>query len=441
MTEMNAAGSECTRNLEIEIPAGEVEREYTRIAQGFQKQARIHGFRPGKAPLSLVRQQFAAKIREETLETLVPAHLRAAFERENLEPVSTPALEGLKYEPGAPVTFKASFEVVPPFELGDYHSIAVEPSPVVVTDVEVNDALESLRQRHSKREDTDATEAADGLVAWTEASRLPDTPQASEGGAEAGAPPEPPQELPIEVGSAETLPEFNAALRGMKIGEERDLEVTYPGDYPNADLAAKTQKYHLKLNRIQSKTVPELTDAFVKEATGAATVAELRDRIRNNFKAEREHEARHKAQDEVVDQLLKLTPFPVPHALVEKQIDAKLRRNLNELADRGIDPRKLKLDWSQLREKHRETAEREVRAALLLDKIAEREHLEAPEEAVTAEIERAATELQQTPEALRARLTEDGSLDRIKNSLRQDHVLKFLLDRNHGQPNSSEVNS
>ncbi|MFI5268942.1 MAG: trigger factor, partial [Chloroflexota bacterium] len=141
------------------------------------------------------------------------------------------------------------------------------------------------------------------------------------------------------------------------------------------------------------------------------------------------------------DQLLKLTPFPVPHALVEKQIDAKLRRNLNELADRGIDPRKLKIDWSQLREKHRETAEREVRAALLLDKIAEREHLEEPEEAVTAEIERAATELQQTPAALRARLTEDGSLDRIKNSLRQDHVLKFLLDLSSGQPNSSAVNS
>src|SRR5690348_950820 len=110
MTATNAVGGECTRSLEIEIPAGEVEREYTRIAQGFQKRARIHGFRPGKAPLSLVRQQFGAKIREETLEALVPAHLRAAFERESLEPVSTPALEGLKYEPGTPVTFKASFE-------------------------------------------------------------------------------------------------------------------------------------------------------------------------------------------------------------------------------------------------------------------------------------------------------------------------------------------
>lgn len=429
--------SECTRSLEIEIPAGEVEREYTRIAQGFQKRARIPGFRPGKAPLSLVQQHFGAKIREETLETLVPAHLRAAFERESLEPVSTPALEGLKYEPGAPVTFKANFEVVPAFELGDYRSVKVEQPPVVVTDVEVNEALEGLRQRHSQNEDTDATEAADGLVAWTEAARLPEP--AAEGAA--AAEPVAPQELPIEVGAAETLPEFSAALRGMKVGEERDLEVTYPDNYPNKDLAGTRQKYHLKLNRIQKKVVPELNDAFVKETTGAETVEELRDRIRNNFKAEREHEARHKAQDELVDQLLQQTPFPVPQALIDKQMDAKLRRNINELADRGIDPRKLKVDWAKLREQHRATAEREVRAALLLDKIAEREKLEAPEAEVNAEIERAAAQLQQTPEALRARLTEDGSLDRIKNSLRQEHVLKFLLSLASGQTQPEGVAS
>src|SRR6185312_11552609 len=112
--------TECTRNLEIEIPAGEVEREFIRIAQGFQKKARIPGFRPGKAPLSLVRQHFASKIREEAIEALVPAHLRAAFERESLEPVSTPTLDNLAFEPGSPLKFKASFEIMLPIELGDY---------------------------------------------------------------------------------------------------------------------------------------------------------------------------------------------------------------------------------------------------------------------------------------------------------------------------------
>ena len=408
--------SECTRNLDIEIPAGEVEREYTRVAQGIQKRARIPGFRPGKAPLILVRQHFGSKIREEVLETLVPAHLRAAFERESLEPVSTPTVNELQYEPGAPVKFKATFEVMPEFELGDYKSIRIETTPVELKPEEVEQALKGLREQHRKLEESDATAAADGLVAVVEATQLPAEPESEKA-----------QELPIEVGGEETLPEFSAALQGMTVGEERELEVSYPAEYPNPGFAGKTQKYHLKLNRIQKKTVPELTDAFAKETTGAETVAELRQRIEENIRAEREHEARHKAEDAVVEQLLQQNAFPVPQALVDKQVDAKLERNLRNLAEQGVDPRKLNVDWTKLREKHAEAAQREVRVALLLEKIGEREHLEAPAEAVEAEIQRAAAELKQTPEALRARLTENGALDRIKSRLRQEHVLEFLI--------------
>lgn len=416
--------TECTRNLEIEIPAGEVEREYTRIAQGFQKKARIPGFRPGKAPLSLVRQHFSAKIREETIETLIPAHLRAAFERESLDPVSTPTLEHLDYEPGAPIKFKASFEVLPSFELGDYRAIRAEMPAVEVADSEVEAALETLRERHSKREDSDAAEAGDGMYALVEATRI--QPE------EDAAPPETPHELPIEVAGSETLPEFTAALRGMKVGEERDLEVTYPAEYPNAAFAGKTQKYHLKLNRIQRKIVPELDDAFVKESTGAETVSELRQRIADNLRAEREHDARHKAEEAVVDQLLAQSEFAVPDSLVEKQVEAKLERNIRGLADQGIDPRKLQLDWSKLRAKHQDAARREVRTALVLEKIAQSEAIEAPAEAVEEEIQRAAVELKQSPDALRARLTDNGAMERIKNRIRQEKTLEFLLQNATG---------
>lgn len=429
MAETLTDSSECTRNLDIEIPAGEVEREFARIAQGFQKKARIPGFRPGKAPLSLVRQHFSAKIREEMLEALVPAHLRSACERESLDPVSPPTLDQLDYTPGAPLKFKATFEVVPEFQLGDYRAIRTAMPPVEVAPTEVDAALESLRERHSRREDSDATTVADGQVAVVEATRL-DEPAAE-------APPETPQELPIEVGGAETLPEFSAALRGMAPGEERDLEVTYPADYPNQAFAGKTQRYHLKLNRIQAKVVPELTDAFVKEATGAETVEELRERIGANLRAEREHDARHHAEEAVVDQLLQQSEFPVPAALVDKQVDAKLERNIRGLADQGIDPRKLSVDWSKLRAKHEEAARREVRAALVLEKIAARENIEAPPEAVEAEIQRAAVELKQSPEALRARLADNGVLDRIKNRIRQERVLQFLLDQATGEGKGS----
>lgn len=408
--------TECTRNLDVEIPAGEVEREFTRIAQGFQRRARIPGFRPGKAPLSLVRQHFSGKIREEMLETLVPAHLRAAFERENLEPVSTPSLDHLDYEPGAAIKFKASFEVMPEIRLGDYRSIHVHPEPVTVEDREVEEQLAALRERHARREPSSATDLADGAVAVVEAQRLDDAAAETK-----------PEELPIEVGAPDTLPEFSAALRGMKPGGERELEVTYPADYPNPAFAGKTQRYHLKLLRIENKILPELTDEFVRQAAGVESAAELRARIATNLRRQRELDARHQAEDKVVDELLRQSPFPVPESLVDKQVDTKLERRLHSLAEQGIDPRKLKLDWAKLRAGQEDAARREVQAALLLEKIAAQEKIEAPPEAVDDEVKRAAEELKQPEPALRARLESNGVLARIKTRIRQERTMDFLL--------------
>ena len=410
--------TECTRDIEVEIPAGEVERETTRIAQSIQKRARIPGFRPGKAPLVLVQKHFSDRIREEMLETLVPAHLRSAFERESLEPVSTPTLDELHYEPGSPLTFKARFEVLPAIELGEYRSIRVAMAPAEVGPGDVEAAVESLRQRHSRREPSEATEATDGLMAVVEAQRLAE---------DASLPAETAQELAIEVGGEVTLPEFTAALRGMKPGEERELEVQYRPDYPSPSLAGQTRKYRLKLLRLERNVLPELSDEFVKEQAGAETVAELRERIESHLRAERAHEARHQAEEAVIEQLLGPTSFPVPQALVERQVRRRLERDIYGLAEQGIDTRKLNLDWGKLGARHEDAARREVRAMLALDKVAERENIQATPEQVEAEVTRAAAEMRVSAEEARRRLTENGGLDRMQSRLRQELVLDFLL--------------
>ncbi len=419
-----AASSELIRSVEVEVPAGEVERESLRIAQGFQKRARIPGFRPGKAPLSLVRQHFEAKIREETLETLIPAHLRAAFERENLDPVSQPQLGPLDYQPGAALKFSASFEIMPTFELSDYHALRISSAPVSVNAADVEAELERLRERHSRHEAATAEAAVDGLIAIAEAKTV--------GEGATAASPEAAQEIAVEVGGADTLPEFSAALRGMKPEEERELEVNYPAEYPAKALAGQSRRYQLRLLRLEQKVLPELNDEFAKGATGVESVAELRQRIEAALRAEREHEARHAAEEQLVDQLLEQNPFPVPQTLVERRIEARIEGNLRGLAEQGVDLRKLKPDWAKLRSRHEPAAEREVRAALVLEKIAARENIEAPAAALEEEIAAAARDLKQTPEALRARLADNGGLERIKNRLRQDRVMQFLLESSGG---------
>ncbi|HXE30466.1 MAG TPA: trigger factor, partial [Terriglobales bacterium] len=314
-------------------------------------------------------------------------------------------------------------------ELGDYRSIRTEMNVPPTGPADVEAALEALRQRHSSTEPSDAAQAEDGAIAVVEATPLPanESDVAPEAAPASVPPPALPQELSIEVGGADTLPQFSEALRGMRPDEERDLEVAYPADYPNAGLAGQTRKYHLKLKGIQKKTVPDLTDDFVKHATGADTVEELRRRIGENLTAERQHQARHQAEEAIVDQLLRQSPFPVPESLVDKQVEAKIERNLRGLADQGLDPRKLKLDWAKLRKRHEDSARREVRAALLLEKIADKENIAATPEAVEAEVQRAAEELQQPVDALRARLRDNGVLDRIENRIRQESVLEFLV--------------
>lgn len=410
-----ATSTACLRQVDVEVPAGEVEREFTRVAQGIQKRARIPGFRPGKAPLSLVKQHFAERIREEALEALVPAHLRAAFEREQLEPVSTPTLKGLDYQPGAALKFQASFEVMPAFELGEYGSIRVPMPPLEVSDEEIEAGLLRLRERHSTTQDSDAPEVAEGLVALVEARNL------SQENAT-------PQEVAIEVGSDNTLPEFNAALKGMKPGEERELEVNYPADFPEPAVAGKTVRYHLKLNRIQQKTLPGLEDAAITETLGTTTAAEARQWMAERLRAEHLHEARHTVEEKAIAELMQQAQFEVPRALVDQRIEDKIERNLRGLAQQGVNLRKLEVDWSKLRDRHQPDAEREVRAGLLLDKLAEREHLAATEADVEEEIRRAAVELRQSPDVVRARLKDNGARERIEARIRQEKAMNWLLD-------------
>lgn len=417
---------ECTRNLDIEIPAGEVERELSRIAQNLQRRAKIAGFRPGKAPLSLIRQRFQGQIREELLQTLVPAHLRAAFEREQMEPVSTPTIADVHFLAGEPIRFKATFEVLPEFELGDYRSIRTELVQPVVGEVDIDEVVDHLRERYATFEPVTGEGerppvAAVGMRAAVRMQRQADAAAKPEAAAPA------PQQLHIDIGAADTLPAFSEALVGMSPGETRDFEVAYPADYPNSSLAGQAVAYSVTLDGLENKQLPQLSAEFIKERTGLDDEAALRARIRADLLEERGQKLRAEAEERVLDQLIAQNSFPLPAALVDKQVEVNLERRLRTLAAQGVDPRKLKLDWQRLRAANAAAAERQVKAALILERIGKQENLDAPEASVEAEISEIAREARQTPEATRRRLMENGGMESIRSRIRNARVLAFLL--------------
>jgi trigger factor len=221
------AEATCRRELDLEIPAEEVTKATEKVAKDFAKIARVPGFRPGKAPISLIKRRFADDIKGEVLQTLVPEHVEKAVAEQKLTPVSQPQVDKLEYNEGQPLKFRASFEVLPEFSLGEYKNLEIEMPEMTITDESVAKTLEEMQQRA-------ATFApVEGRVVQNDdfvQVKLLGTP---EGGGE----PLQAESVLCHVGAEETMEPFNENLRGANIGDHKNFDVEYPADYPDAKLA------------------------------------------------------------------------------------------------------------------------------------------------------------------------------------------------------------
>jgi trigger factor len=231
----------------------------------------------------------------------------------------------------------------------------------------------------------------------------------------------------VEIGGANTMPEFTENLRGANSGDEKTFEVKYPDDSNDQRLAGKTFDYTVKVLSLKHKNLPELNDAFAQEMGEFKTIDDLRKLLRENIEADKRHTAEHESKDKLVAELVKRNEFEVPEAMIDRQIDVRLERGLRALAAQGMRAEDMKkMDLNRLRAGQREQAVQEVKASLLLDRIAELEKIEVTEEELDREIDSLAAQTKQTSEAVRARLTRDGALDRIKNRIRNEKTLNFL---------------
>jgi trigger factor len=411
--------SSTKREISVEIPADAVARETETLVQKYQKLARLPGFRKGHVPASVIRQRFSEDIKSDVVDALVPRYFRQETDKLGLAPVSQPRVTDLHIHDGEPLRFKASFEVMPEIKIEGYKELRAEKPAITVGDQEVEDSLNNLREQHATFSSIEGRTLGDGDFAQVS---LHGEPKNGEGK------PVHMDDILVEVAGKNTMPEFTENLRGAITGDERTFEVTYPQDTSDQRLAGKTFNYTVKVLGLKQKSLPELNDGFAKELGEEFTGLDgVRQRIREGMEAERKHEAEHAAKDKLVEELVKRNDFEVPEALVDRQIDVRLERGLRALAAQGMRQEDLKkMDLNRLRAGQRDQALQEVKASLLLEKIAEEEHIEVSDEEIDREIEALARRSKQTPEAIRARLTRDGALDRIRHRIRSEKTLDFL---------------
>jgi trigger factor len=417
-TETTETKESTRREIAVEVPAAEVTRETETLIQKYQKLARLPGFRKGHVPASIIRQRFAEDIKTDVVEALVPRYFRQEADKQGLIPVSQPRVTDLHIHDGEPLRFKASFEVLPEIKVDGYKELRADHPVIEITDAEVEQALNQLREQHATYTAIEGRPLADGDFAQV---ALDGKPRTGEGQ------PVHMDDVLVEIGGQNTMPEFTEHLRGASAGDEKTFEVKYPEDSSDKRLAGQTFDYNVKVLSLKSKALPELNDDFAKELGEFTGIDDIKKRIRENMEAEKKHTAEHEAKDKLVAELVKRNDFDVPEAMVDRQIDVRLERGLRALAAQGMRPEDMKkMDLNRLRAGQRDQAVGEVKAALLLDKIADLEKVEVSEEEVNHEIEALAQQTNQTSEAVRARLTRDGALDRIRNRIRSEKTLNLL---------------
>lgn len=418
--------NETRKNVRVEIPSDVVDAEIERIAHDYSRKARIPGFRPGKAPARVIKQRFKDQILHDVAHGLIPRAVDDALRERGVEAVDTPDIRDVTVEEGQALTFTASFETVPPFEPGDYASVALRRPSSQVGEDAVEQALQRLVDRAARFEPVEGRGVVEGDTVTLDLDR------SSGGSAEAGgggAKTDRHTDVAVELGAKANPPGFDEALLGLEVGATKSFTTHYPAGYPIGELANSDVSYTVFVKAIKRRVLPALDDEFAKDLGDFPTLDALKARVREDL----EHEARHAADREIraslMKQLASRVPFEVPVSLVERELDRRIEEFARRLIDQRVDPRQAGIDWNAFRESQREAAREAVAGALVLDEVARREHLEVAAEEVDQEIDRYAVRTGRSAAAVRAGLEKEGGLSRVAAGLRREKSVDFLMGR------------
>jgi trigger factor len=427
---------ELTREIEVEVPAEEVSQTYKTVIKRYQKLARIPGFRAGKVPESLVRSKFAKELRQEVLEALVSERFRAAINERKLQPVSEPQLLDLQLTDGSPLRFKAAFEVLPEFDVAGYDAVHVEKPKTDLTEDEYESELGRMLDSQATVE-TVEEERPLNEGDWAEiqfsGEIKPLAQTVTEEGVTSAEPALAPitgEDVLIEIGGKNTLPAFNEALRGQKAGQELTFEVVYPADFGDRRLAGQTVSYDVTVKAIKKKTYPERDAELAKQLGGNETWEEFETQLREHAGRRKKEALESGAKNKMLDELIGKYSFPVPESFVQQRVDARLERGLRALAQQGMKSEDMrKLDFARLRAAQRDEAEREVRASLVVDRIAEAEGVAISDEELDREVMMLSIQTREPYDTLRERLAKDGGMNRLRDELRREKTSSVLYEK------------
>jgi trigger factor len=403
--------------VEVEIPADLITREANKVTNEFGRQASVPGFRPGKIPMSVVRNRFAKEIQNEVVSRVLGQSFREVVQEKGLEPVGEPKLEHLDpFIDGAPMKYKARFEVKPHIELGEYRGLEVEDPKIEISETDVEAMVERLRLSVSHLRPVVDRGAEDGDVAMIE---ITSTPEGGEPHTQSGE---------MTIGEEGPLPQLQETLQGMKPEDApRSFDRTFGDEAVREEWQNKNVHFEVALKALAIREKPDVTDELAKSVGGWDTVDQMREAIGADIRKHREAEALRFKRSQVGEKLLAAHEFEVPEALVEEELGKSLNNYARYLASQGVNLETAEIDWQKMGEEFRPEAVKRVKRGLILEAIGKKENITVSDVEIDAEIRRAAREQDREFADVKHHLKHDGGYEALRGSMEQDCALELVL--------------
>ncbi|KMQ51274.1 Cell division trigger factor [Chitinispirillum alkaliphilum] len=400
------------RVVDIEVPAEEMLQEYDKKLQKTKREIKMPGFRPGKVPLTLIKQRFGDAIKAELVDEMVQKSYRDACKENNINPVAQAIVNDIKYNEGEPLTVSIETEVDPEIEIKGYDKLKVKAKPQKIKKSDVDKEYEKFLDRMAEFKDVDRPSKKGDYIRFEYRKVMIDGEEQKNI--------QNPQH-PIQLGGETELKEFDKALTGRKKGEEIDVTITFPEQYDDSAVAGKTGEFKVLLTDVQEKHLPEVNEEFLKKLGDFENVDALKERIRQDMENQELEKAKTDAHKEAIDTLIKENPFDVPPSRIKAFTDYMYEEALRYGQGQQPPPKE------ELEKQYHDTAVNSIKQQRIVDYIAGKEKIKPTQEEVDQEILRLAQMYGQDFETLKGVLRKNGTTNRIRADLKEKKTLDSLI--------------
>ncbi len=414
------------KELLVEIPYEVFETAADKELDTLLPKAKIHGFRPGKAPREIARKQFSHQIKSQAIEKVINEAVQDALTSNNIMPISQAHISDVVFEENKPITFTAKVDVFPKVELNKYKDFNFKKVTVEISDADIEDALISLQERdmtYEPVENRDTVQKGDVTVIDFEGKK---DGVAFEGGTA--------KDFSLNIGSGQFIPGFEDSVIGMKKGETKDLNLTFPKEYNNAELAGQDVVFTVTVHEIKEKIKPEINDDFARDIDpNSKGLDDLKSKLKKGLQTEADKATQLEAFGQILEQIVKENPFEVPYSFVKEQSDRLAFNAMNQFYQMGLNPEQVGISFEMMAQRYISQAEEQVKQAIVINEVAKLENIAVEEEDINNFLS-FHSELQgRTVEEIRKELETQMQMESVRNDVLGDKVYKFLAGVNKAE--------